>query len=40
VDVIVSIEMKGKVNSLNVSVTAGIVIFEALRQRGQASTAR
>jgi 23S rRNA (guanosine2251-2'-O)-methyltransferase len=40
VDVIVSIEMKGKVNSLNVSVAAGIVIFEALRQRGQASTAR
>ncbi len=34
-DVIVSIEMKGKVNSLNVSVAAGIVIFEALRQRRQ-----
>jgi len=34
-DVIVSIEMKGKLNSLNVSVAAGIVLYEALRQRRQ-----
>lgn len=32
-DFIASIPMKGKVNSLNASVAAGIVIFEALKQR-------
>jgi tRNA G18 (ribose-2'-O)-methylase SpoU len=26
--------MKGKVDSMNVSVSAAIVVFEALRQRG------
>lgn len=33
-DGVVSIEMHGKVNSLNASVSAGIVVYEALRQRG------
>ncbi len=32
-DLLVSIPMKGKVNSLNAAVAAGIVIFEAVRQR-------
>lgn len=32
-DGIVSIPMRGRVNSLNVSVAAGIVLFEVLRQR-------
>jgi 23S rRNA (guanosine2251-2'-O)-methyltransferase len=32
-DRIVTIPMKGKVNSLNASVACGIVLFEALRQR-------
>jgi 23S rRNA (guanosine2251-2'-O)-methyltransferase len=32
----VSIPMKGKIASLNVSVAAGVVLFEALRQRRQA----
>lgn len=34
-DFIASIPMKGKVNSLNASVAAGIVIFEAARQRNE-----
>jgi len=33
-DQIVSIPMSGKVNSLNASVSAGILVYEALRQRG------
>jgi 23S rRNA (guanosine2251-2'-O)-methyltransferase len=32
-DAIVSIPMRGRVNSLNVSVAAGVVLFEVLRQR-------
>jgi tRNA G18 (ribose-2'-O)-methylase SpoU len=32
-DVLVSIPMRGRVESLNVSVAAGVVLFEALRQR-------
>ncbi len=33
-DAIVSIPMRGKINSLNVSVAAGVVLFEVIRQRG------
>ena len=32
-DILIKIPMKGKINSLNASVAAGIVIFEALKQR-------
>ncbi|MDA8078775.1 MAG: 23S rRNA (guanosine(2251)-2'-O)-methyltransferase RlmB [Nitrospiraceae bacterium] len=32
-DALVSLPMKGKVNSLNASVAAGIIIFEIIRQR-------
>lgn len=32
-DVIVSVPMRGKITSLNVSVTVGVVLFEAIRQR-------
>ena len=32
-DFIASIPMKGKINSLNASVAAGIVIFEAIKNR-------
>jgi len=35
-DAIVSIPMQGQLNSLNVSVATGIVLFEALRQRQSA----
>lgn len=33
-DDLVQIPMKGKINSLNVSVAAGIAVFEVVRQRG------
>ena len=33
-DVLVSIPMHGKVNSLNASAAAGILMYEVLRQRG------
>jgi len=36
-DYIIKLPMQGKVNSLNVSVAAGIVIFEIMRQRMQKS---
>jgi 23S rRNA (guanosine2251-2'-O)-methyltransferase len=36
-DWLVSIPMRGQVQSLNVSVAAGIVLFEALRQRARGS---
>ena len=32
-EMLASIPMKGQVDSLNVSVAAGVVLFEALRQR-------
>ena len=32
-DFIATIPMRGKVNSLNASVAAGIIIFEAMSQR-------
>lgn len=35
-DVRVKIPMRGKIDSLNISVAAGVVAYEALRQRGQA----
>jgi 23S rRNA (guanosine2251-2'-O)-methyltransferase len=35
-DLVVSIPMRGRVASLNVSVAAGVVLFEALRQRRRA----
>ena len=35
-DWLVSIPMRGQVESLNVSVAAGVVLFEAVRQRGKA----
>ncbi len=34
-DILVSLPMKGRVNSLNVSVAAGIMLFEIMRQREQ-----
>lgn len=37
-DVIISLPLLGKVGSLNVSVTAGIVLYEALRQRAVGGT--
>ena len=33
-DFLISIPMKGEINSLNASVAAGVVMYEALRQRG------
>jgi 23S rRNA (guanosine2251-2'-O)-methyltransferase len=33
-DLVVSIPMRGHVDSLNVSVAAGVILFEAVRQRG------
>ena len=33
-DELVKIPLKGKIESLNVSVSAGIVLYETLRQRG------
>ena len=39
-DWLVSIPMKGRVESLNVSVAAGVVLFEAVRQRGLAEAKR
>lgn len=38
-DAIVSIPMRGQLNSLNVSVATGIVLFEVLRQRAVAAQA-
>ena len=32
-DILVKIPMKGKITSLNASVSAGIVIYEAVKQR-------
>src|SRR5258708_35207412 len=39
-DEIISIPMNGKVNSLNVSVAAGVVLFEAVRQRSSQKTTK
>jgi 23S rRNA (guanosine2251-2'-O)-methyltransferase len=36
-DVLVNIPMYGKIQSLNVSVAAGVILFEARRQRGAAT---
>ncbi|MBN9425288.1 MAG: 23S rRNA (guanosine(2251)-2'-O)-methyltransferase RlmB [Burkholderiales bacterium] len=36
-DILVSIPMLGQVSSLNVSVAAGVVLYESLRQRGTAA---
>lgn len=33
-DFLISIPMKGQINSLNASVAAGVIMYEALRQRG------
>ena len=35
-DILVNIPMKGKIQSLNVSVASGIILFEILRQRSLA----
>ena len=34
-DFLVKIPMKGKITSLNASVSAGIVVYEAVRQRSK-----
>jgi 23S rRNA (guanosine2251-2'-O)-methyltransferase len=39
-DMLVAIPMKGHVDSLNVSVATGVVLFEALRQRGSEASPR
>lgn len=39
-DWVVSIPMRGRVSSLNVSVAAGVALFEAVRQRGRRAGAR
>ncbi len=36
-DAVVSVPMRGKVTSLNVSVAVGVVLFEALRQRAKSN---
>ncbi|MBQ7953157.1 MAG: 23S rRNA (guanosine(2251)-2'-O)-methyltransferase RlmB, partial [Clostridia bacterium] len=33
-DFLISITMKGEIKSLNASVAAGVIMYEALRQRG------
>jgi 23S rRNA (guanosine2251-2'-O)-methyltransferase len=38
-DVLVSIPMRGRITSLNVSVAVGVVLFEAMRQRDMKKTA-
>jgi 23S rRNA (guanosine2251-2'-O)-methyltransferase len=37
-DVLVEIPLLGRVASLNASVAAGILLYEAVRQRGEASS--
>ena len=39
-DALVKIPMHGKIESLNVSVAAGVILFEALRQRAEAEKRR
>lgn len=39
-DVLVKIPMYGKIDSLNVSVAAGVILFEARRQRGEITEAK
>src|SRR5262245_1967353 len=39
-DAVVSIPMRGRINSLNVSVAAGVLLFEVLRQRSIARISR
>jgi 23S rRNA (guanosine2251-2'-O)-methyltransferase len=34
-DALVKIPMRGRIESLNVSVAAGVILFEAIRQRVQ-----
>jgi 23S rRNA (guanosine2251-2'-O)-methyltransferase len=39
-DLVVRLPMRGAVESLNVSVAAGVLLYEALRQRGEAGASR
>ena len=39
-DVLVKIPMYGKIDSLNVSVAAGVILFEAVRQRAKSSESK